>query len=283
MYCYDRPFPEEEEVVMCLVKEITEYGAVLELLEYGNIPAMAPLVELSRRKIHQSQLSKAVPVGRTEPMLVTKVDEEKGYIDCSKRQLTVEEGNECRTRYADNKLVYNIWNAVNNRYPIEQATFYEKIVYPLQEKGNVIAGLKGDLQALNLDQELLSVLRKVLEEKFRVPIKKHRLLIELTCYGPEGIDGVITTIRAMERLVPGLKVRYLAPPVYAVEMESNDEANVQKKIDLALAEGKRVVTPLEGYLKKQGEASLVGEADTLDLLAQKLDGEVKTESMESLD
>jgi len=75
-------------------------GAYVQLLEYNNIEGMILLSELTRRRIRSvSKLIKVAPknypsftlysqpaqVGRIEPVMVLRVDKEKGYIDLSKR------------------------------------------------------------------------------------------------------------------------------------------------------------------------------------------------------
>eukprot|EP00894_Picocystis_sp_ML_P002522 jgi/Pico_ML_1/53039/g3659.t1 len=58
-------------------------GAYVSLLEYNNIEGMILLSELSRRRIRS--INKLIKVGRQEPVMVLRVDTEKGYIDLSKR------------------------------------------------------------------------------------------------------------------------------------------------------------------------------------------------------
>lgn len=64
-------------------------GAYVSLLEYGGIEGMILLSELSRRRIRSVQ--KLIKVGRQEPVMVLRVDQEKGYIDLSKRRVSPED------------------------------------------------------------------------------------------------------------------------------------------------------------------------------------------------
>jgi translation initiation factor 2 subunit 1 len=64
-------------------------GAYVSLLEYGGIEGMILLSELSRRRIRSVQ--KLIKVGRQEPVMVLRVDKEKGYIDLSKRRVSPED------------------------------------------------------------------------------------------------------------------------------------------------------------------------------------------------
>jgi len=78
---YKEKYPEVEDVVMVNVRSIAEMGAYVHLLEYNNIEGMILLSELSRRRIRS--INKLIRVGKTEPVVVIRVDKEKGnYKPC---------------------------------------------------------------------------------------------------------------------------------------------------------------------------------------------------------
>ena len=61
---------------MVNVRSIAEMGAYVYLLEYNNIEGMILLSELSRRRIRS--INKLIRVGKTEPVVVIRVDKDKG-------------------------------------------------------------------------------------------------------------------------------------------------------------------------------------------------------------
>lgn len=63
---------------MVNVRSIAEMGAYVHLLEYNNIEGMILLSELSRRRIRS--INKLIRVGKTEPVVVIRVDKEKGKL-----------------------------------------------------------------------------------------------------------------------------------------------------------------------------------------------------------
>lgn len=75
---YKEKYPEVEDVVMVNVRSIAEMGAYVHLLEYNNIEGMILLSELSRRRIRS--INKLIRVGKTEPVVVIRVDKEKGNV-----------------------------------------------------------------------------------------------------------------------------------------------------------------------------------------------------------
>merc|ERR1711988_1329721 len=74
--------------------------------EYKDIEGMILLSELSRRRIRS--INKLIRVGRTECVVVIRVDKDKGYIDLSKRRVSPEEIAKCEDKYAKAKCVNSI-------------------------------------------------------------------------------------------------------------------------------------------------------------------------------
>jgi len=95
------------------VQHIAEMGAYVRLLEYDGIEGMILLSELSRRRIRSVQ--KLIRVGRNEVVVVLRVDNEKGYIDLSKRRVSPEDITRCEERYMKSKSVASILRHVASR------------------------------------------------------------------------------------------------------------------------------------------------------------------------
>lgn len=100
---YEKAYPEVEELVMVSVRQIADMGAYVNLLEYDGVEGMILLSELSRRRIRSIQ--KLIRVGRNEVAVVLRVDEEKGYIDLSKRRVSAEDAAKCEEKYNKSKAV----------------------------------------------------------------------------------------------------------------------------------------------------------------------------------
>ena len=66
---------------------------------------MILLSELSRRRIRS--INKLIRVGRTEPVVVIRVDKDKGYIDLSKRRVSPEDIERCTEVFSKGKVCEN--------------------------------------------------------------------------------------------------------------------------------------------------------------------------------
>nr|GAT60879.1 predicted protein [Mycena chlorophos] len=113
MRYYQQKYPEVDELVMVQVQHIAEMGAYVRLLEYDGIEGMILLSELSRRRIRSVQ--KLIRVGRNEVVVVLRVDNEKGYIDLSKRRVSPEDITRCEERYMKSKSVASILRHVASK------------------------------------------------------------------------------------------------------------------------------------------------------------------------
>ena len=107
---YEARYPEVDQAVMIQVKSMADSGAYVSLLEYNNIEGMILFSELSRRRIRS--ISSLIKVGRIEPVMVLRVDKEKGYIDLSKRRVSEEDIQGCEERFNKSKLVHSIMRHV---------------------------------------------------------------------------------------------------------------------------------------------------------------------------
>ena len=86
--CYGAPTPLNQAA--SIFRELWRRGGIL-------------LSELSRRRIHSIQ--KLIRVGRNEVVMVLRVNQEKGYIDLSKRHVSPMDVAACEDKscYCDNK------------------------------------------------------------------------------------------------------------------------------------------------------------------------------------
>ncbi|KHJ81647.1 S1 RNA binding domain protein, partial [Oesophagostomum dentatum] len=100
---YENHFPDVEETVVVNVRQIADMGAYVSLSEYNGKEGMILLSELSRRRIRS--VNKLIRVGRSECVVVIRVDKDKGYIDLSKRRVYSKDLILCEERFAKAKAI----------------------------------------------------------------------------------------------------------------------------------------------------------------------------------
>mmetsp|Transcript_30660 Transcript_30660/g.60158 ORF Transcript_30660/g.60158 Transcript_30660/m.60158 type:complete len:353 (+) Transcript_30660:78-1136(+) len=130
---YQNEFPEVETTVIVQVNKIDDkIGAYVSLLEYNGREGMINLGELSKKRIRS--MAKILRIGSTEVCMVMSVDEEKGYINLSKKRVEPEDAPPKQEKFAKAKAVHGIMQHVAATHQLDVQDLCEKISWPLHEK-----------------------------------------------------------------------------------------------------------------------------------------------------
>merc|ERR1712045_29297 len=164
------------------------------------------LSELSRRRIRS--INKLIRVGRTEPVVVIRVDKDKGYIDLSKRRVSKEDIERCTEKYSKAK-------AVNIRADFECSCFTYEGIDAVKE------ALRAGIAAGNPE----------------IPIRINLIappVYVMTCSTPDKADGLAVLTdgcKAVEEKIVGSGgnfVMQMAPKVVTATDEDELAARIRK-------------------------------------------------------
>ncbi|MQL83372.1 hypothetical protein Taro_015866 [Colocasia esculenta] len=197
---YEAKYPEVDMAVMVQVKNIADMGAYVSLLEYNNIEGMILFSELSRRRIRS--VGSLIKVGRQEPVMVLRVDREKGYIDLSKRRVSEEDIKTCEERYNKSKLVHSIMRHAAETMQLDLEV--TKVVPAMTE-------------------EVKDALVKNIRRRMTPQALKIRADIEMKCFQ---FDGVLHIKEAMRKAEAAgnkdcpVKIKLVAPPLYVLTTQT---------------------------------------------------------------
>lgn len=294
---YEAKYPEMDDVVMVQVKSIAEMGAYVSLLEYNNIEGMILLSELSRRRIRS--IGSLIRVGRQEPVMVLRVDKEKGYIDLSKRRVSEEDVQACEERFNKSKLVHSIMRHVADTMDADLEDLYVHVGWPLYRKyghafeafkvivtdpDTVLNGLMREVKESCPDgQEVTKVVPAMSEEVKQALIKnirrrmtpqplRIRADIELRCFQ---YDGVLHIKEAMKRAEAAgseecpVKIKLVAPPLYVLTTQTLDKEQGISVLEVAIKACTKEIEKHKGKLSVKEAPRAVSERDDR-LLAEQL-------------
>lgn len=110
VYLFKRKFPKPDDLVMARITEIEKNGVNVVLPEYNDISGFITFSEVSRKK--KRDIDKIVFVGNEMVMLVIKTDEERGYIDLSKRDVKDTEVTDYMNKLRVHKDLYNLFKYI---------------------------------------------------------------------------------------------------------------------------------------------------------------------------
>ncbi|OZJ02566.1 hypothetical protein BZG36_04339 [Bifiguratus adelaidae] len=284
---YENEFPKPDDLVVVNVRQIEDMGAYVKLLEYNDREGMILLSELSRRRIRSVQ--KLIRVGRNEVVVVLRVDEEKGYIDLSKRRVSPEEVTKCEDRYNKSKAVHSILRHVAEKHDIPLIELYQKFGWPLYRKYGhaydafkmAIADPEPVLEGLDMPANIRDELLSNIVRRMKPQPVKIRAHIDLRCTGSDGVEAIKKALQAGEACgtadVP-LKITYLAAPLYVITADA-----LEKNIGFEVMENalETIKETVEGYKHSRfaisKEAKLVNETDDRDFAALMAQAEKENE------
>jgi len=270
---YENEFPEVDEVVMVQVRSIAEMGTYVALLEYNNIEGMILLSELSRRRIRS--INKLIRVGKQEICMVLRVDQDKGYIDLSKRRVSPEDVQKCDERFQRSKAVHSIMRHVSELNHIAMEELYRQTAWRLYLKfGHAYEAFCAAISDPDsiFNEEIMPGLAPELRQSLLDNIAKRltptaikiRADIEVTCFHYEGIDAIKRSLLKGVHLgsddLP-IKIKLVAPPLYVMLCSAMDKnkgiALLTQAIDLMRDE----IRSAKGELQVKAAPRAVDERD----------------------
>ncbi|XP_025016778.1 eukaryotic translation initiation factor 2 subunit 1 [Tetranychus urticae] len=277
---YKQKFPEVEDVAMVMVRRVAEMGAYVDLLEYNNIEGMILLSELSRRRIRS--INKLIRIGRSECVVVIRVDKDKGYIDLSKRRVSPEDIVRCEEKFAKSKAVNSILRHVAEilgyQTDDQLEDLYERTAWYFDEKYKkqgcafdyfkLVVNDASVLDECDLDDKTREALVTHIKRKLTPQAVKVRADIDVGCCTYEGIDAVKAALRA--GIACGspempIKINLIAPPSYVVTTHTMEREFGLATLDKALKEIEESITKAGGIFSIKQAPKVVTDLDDQEL------------------
>ena len=193
---YPAELPEVGDIVMVKITEIGDDMIYCHLLEYDK-QGMLPYSEISRKKVRN--IRRFVRIGNQESMEVTNVDNDKGYIDLSRKQISDTEKEECLAQYTAAKRMHTFfyrWSTQSGEDLIV------KILWPSYRSEQIDVYNKLVIDRAWQDSLPESWQERVQEDFYRLfdkKAEKYELNVEMVCYSLEGVNALQeATDKAME-------------------------------------------------------------------------------------
>ncbi|GKB39318.1 eukaryotic translation initiation factor 2 subunit alpha, partial [Tanacetum coccineum] len=294
---YESRFPEVDMAVMIQVKSIGEMCAYVSLLEYNNIEGMILLSELSRRRIRS--INSLIKVGRTEPVMVLHVDEDKGYVNLSKRRVSEEDIQICEDRFNKSKLVHSIMRHVAETMELDLEDLYIHVGWPLYRKyghafeafklvvsdpDTILDSLTREVKETGADgkevTKVVPALSKEVKEVLISNIKRRmtpqplkiRADVEMKCFEYDGVLHIKSAMRKAEAVgnedCP-VKIKLVAPPSYVLITQTLDKVQGIAVLTKAIAACSEEIERHKGKLTVKEAPRAVSEREDI-LLAERL-------------
>ncbi|CEL99142.1 unnamed protein product [Vitrella brassicaformis CCMP3155] len=269
---YEQRFPKPDDLVMVIVRRIADMGAYVSLLEYNNIEGMILMSELSKRRFRS--VSKLIRVGKTEVVMVLRVDESKGYIDLSKRRVSPEDIVKCEEKYSIAKLVQTIVRHVAQTKGMTVDELNSRVTWPLDRKyGSAHEAFKEAVAepdevfgGLDVAEDVKEALLSDIKRRLTPQAIKLRVRLDVCCFGYEGVTAVKDALMkahtiSTEGQEMEMSVKLIAPPQYVLIGSCLDRQLGMKKMKEAMDLVKDEITRRGGTFVQKSEIIVVGGED----------------------
>ncbi|XP_033738823.1 eukaryotic translation initiation factor 2 subunit 1-like [Pecten maximus] len=275
---YEDRFPEQNDIVKVCVHSVGEVVVDVQLLEYDNIEGMILLSELTRRRIRS--VNKLVRVGRPEYALVMRVDQEKGYIDLSKRRVLKEDADTCEEKYSRAKTVNSILCHVASvlGYDTDQQleNLYSRTAWYFDRKYKkqgasydafrCSVGNPDLLDECGIDTNTKDTLLTNIKQKLSPKLVKVRADIEVACVQYEGVDAVKRALKkglALTTDALPIKINLIAPPLFVVSTTTLDWQAGISRLNTVLETVKSSILEEGGLYHTRRDPHVINDTDEL--------------------
>lgn len=269
MYLYGRDYPEPGEVVMVQVDKEDGNGYYVSLLEYNNKQGMIFLTELSRKKIKSKK--SIISIGMVMPLIVLKVDKDKGYIDLSKKRLSeddIEESEE-KFKYASYfaRIGDRLTSVYNEKYKqhITYKDMMNNTVWHLYENNpnkdkylkelyNAVL-VKPDLlfKGFELDKEFIPIAIETINNHIVKTMGIVEATFELTSYEEDGVTRLVSILTTN---IPDV-IHLISPPMYKIIVECESVKEGKHKIKEIEKQIQKNATSYDGNFKPSQDINVV--------------------------
>lgn len=258
-----RRLPEEGDVVIATVRDVTGHGAYVTLDEYGGMTGFLPIREVATGYVRNIQ--RFVRPQQKAVLKIIKVNKARGEVDTSLKQVSGDDKKAKLIEVKRNEKATGFLNSVKDKAALTdmQLAEIEKVildnyddVYELFE--TVTAKGIDSIRELGFSE---SVLRAVEEEskKIQVPLIEIRGVLEVTSNKADGIEAIRNVLGDAEQGTKSnpssISIQYLGAPRYRITIKSENFKTAEKAMAHAIEKIEKGMTKSQGSFKFTREES----------------------------
>ncbi|MBU0531909.1 S1 RNA-binding domain-containing protein [Candidatus Micrarchaeota archaeon] len=222
--------PDENELILAIIKKIMPYGAFCTLPEYENTEAFLHVSEIAPRWI--KNIHEFVSEGQRHVVKVVHVDQQKNQVDISIKRVNDEE-RKWKLELLQNekrgaKLLELSLKGAKVKLTMDKAreeieSHYDDVYTCFKE-----ANEKGEdaLKVLDLPKALKSKILETAQKSIKKSAVEIHTVITLLCYGPEGVEDIKKVLKTEE----GISIHYLGAPKYKISLVASDYKSGEKRL-----------------------------------------------------
>ncbi len=211
-----KEFPEEEELVLCTVNQISKTSAFVTIDDY-NKTGILITAEVAPGRIRN--IRDYISPNKKIVCKVLRVDKEKNHIDLSLRRVSLKERKDVMERYKKDKDAISILRRVIDESQIDSVI--SKIKEEFGSLSDFISLARENNQLfkkIGLEKESEKLMELIKE---RIKSKKVIIKENLKLFAKEG-QSLTLIKKALAIKKPGVKIVYISSPNYLLTVECKE-------------------------------------------------------------
>jgi len=251
--------PEQGEIVLATVAKVMDHGAYVTLDEYGGIQGFLHISEIAPGWIRS--INRFVKENEKKVLLVKKVNESRGDIDLSLKQVSKDQKKhklkEVKKFEKGKTLLKNLQ---------EKADLSDKEIEKLEDEiySNfdsvydvfIEIGRHGidSVKNLKLSKKTASIIEDICS-KIKLPSVEIRGIMEITNNKSDGIEIIKKTLLDVLKKDPSIDITYLGAPKYRLSVTADDFKSAEKTLKPIILEIQQNIEKKKGEFKFTREDS----------------------------
>ncbi|MHB8567848.1 MAG: translation initiation factor IF-2 subunit alpha [Nitrososphaerales archaeon] len=255
--------PDEGELVIANVNQITAHGVYVSLDEYGRLPAFLHISEIATGWVRD--IERYAKPGQKIVLKVIRVNRGRREVDLTLRQVSGEERKQKIIEVKKTEKARSIMDALKTKLNLDnnalrkiQDTIYEQ--YDTLYEGFEDIARRGPkaLLKLNFPQELQEPIETTSKDKIAVPIVEVRGLMDIRVKASDGIEVIRSALQSAEDIKNSgvqVKATYLGTPRYRLTVKAENYKVAERALQSALEKIQTAVEKNKGKFNFTREES----------------------------
>jgi len=251
--------PEQGEIVLATVTKVMDHGAYVTLDEYGGIQGFLHISEIAPGWIRS--INKFVKENEKKVLLVKKVNESRGDIDLSLKQVSKDQKKhklkEVKKFEKGKTLLKNLQ---------EKADLSDKEIEKIEDEiysnfdsvydAFIEIGRHGidSVKNLKLSKKTSNAIEDICS-KIKLPSVEIRGIMEITNNKSDGIEIIKKTLLDVLKRDPSMDITYLGAPKYRLSVTADDFKSAEKTLKPIILEIQQNIEKKKGEFKFTREDS----------------------------
>jgi len=251
--------PEQGEIVLATVTKVMDHGAYVTLDEYGGIQGFLHISEIAPGWIRS--INKFVKENEKKVLLVKKVNESRGDIDLSLKQVSKDQKKhklkEVKKFEKGKTLLKNLQEKANlsdkeiEKLEDEIYSNFDSVYDAFIEIArNGIDSVKN----LKLSKKTAIVLEEICS-KIKLPSVEIRGIMEITNNKSDGIEIIKKALLDVAKKDSSIDITYLGAPKYRLSVTADDFKSAEKTLKPIILEIQQNIEKKKGAFKFTREDS----------------------------